>query len=229
MRAAEAALLGLIHGPAELLPISSSAHIALLTHTREDQAMAVALHAGTALALLDRVRRRPELLVPAGAVTLAAALMFERSAERKLGSPGALAAGMLAGAAALAAADRAPQARRATTWADGLALGLAQAAALWPGVSRNGATLAAGRARGLDRATAQEASFAVGVPTLLGAAAVKARGVRPSRAHAAGAAGAFASTLAARPLLGLAARGPLWPFAAYRVPVALALLRRSAA
>ena len=82
----------------------------------------------------------------------------ERSIERRLGGPRSIAAGLLAGAVAMALAD-APRPRRArrrvaarTAPADGLALGLAQAAALVPGVSRNGATLTAARARGFARA-----------------------------------------------------------------------------
>lgn len=224
---AEAFALGLLHGPAELLPISSSAHVALIG-ADVDQVLAVAVHAGTALALLDQTRLRPAILGPASAIPALAALALEEAAERRLGSPRAMAAGMLAGAAALALADRTGQTRTEAGWRDAGALGLAQAAALWPGVSRNGATLSAARARGLERGAANRLSREVGVPLLLGAAAFKARRVRPGAREAAGAAGALVGTLASRPLLRLMDSGrPLWPFAVYRVGVALALLRRS--
>jgi undecaprenyl-diphosphatase len=193
-----------------------------------DQGMAVALHAGTAVALLDLVRWRPAVLIPAGLVSVAAAVTAGDAAARSLRSRRATGLGMLAGAAALALADRAPSRTREPGLADGLALGIAQALALWPGVSRNGATLAAARARGFDAGAANRLSFEVGVPTLIGAAAHKARAVRPTGAHLAGAAAAFASTLASRPLLRAVTAGrPLWPFAAYRAGIGLALVRGS--
>ena len=69
------------------------------------------------------------------------------------------AAGLLAGAGAMVVADREPQQRDRgqATAADGLALGFAQAAALAPGVSRNGATLSVARWRGFTRQHAEHA------------------------------------------------------------------------
>jgi undecaprenyl-diphosphatase len=85
---------------------------------------------------------------------------------------------------------------------------LGQAAALVPGVSRNGATLSAGLARGLDADSAARLSWQAGLPIICGATLLKLvrlsqRGLAPElRApFAAGAAAAFASTLAASPLL----------------------------
>ena len=52
---------------------------------------------------------------------------------------------------------------------DGLLIGLAQCAALVPGVSRSGATISAGLLRGLDRLSATRLSFLLGIPALLGA------------------------------------------------------------
>ena len=219
----------------------------------------VALHAGTGLALLlalagprgfpDPPRRlaalalagprrfpeparHPAFLALAVGPAALAGLAFERPVERRLGSPGALAAGLLAGSAALAAADRAPRVRDAADAGrmDALALGLAQACALVPGVSRSGATLAAARARGFRRADAAVLSRAVGLPVLGGAAALKGarlarRTARARRALAAGAAAAFASTLAALPLARALERDrPLWPWAAYRALLAGLLL-----
>ena len=82
--------------------------------------------------------------------------------ERRLGGPRSIAAGLPAGAIAMALADgrtaytpAALAAARTRAPLDGLALGLAQACALIPGVSRSGATLTAARARGFARADAQ--------------------------------------------------------------------------
>ena len=68
-----------------------------------------------------------------------------RRVERRLGGPRATAYGLIAGAVAMAAADTRPQERGPgdAGATDGLALGVAQASALMPGVSRNGATLTA--------------------------------------------------------------------------------------
>lgn len=56
-------------------------------------------------------------------------------------------------------------------------LGLAQAAALVPGVSRSGATIAAGRAMGMTRESAARFSFLLSVPAIAGSAAFEARGI----------------------------------------------------
>ena len=113
----------------------------------------MALHLGTAAALAVGERRPPRwaLLIAATAPPALAGLLFERPIEDRLGTPPTVAAGLLAGAAAMVLADRTPARRSAAAagTADGAWLGLAQAAALIPGVSRSGATRAAARARGV--------------------------------------------------------------------------------
>ena len=234
----EALALGLLHGPVELVPVSSSGHVAAATWLLgwEDGArrkeLEVALHGGTAAALLlvARPRRiRPALLASAFAPPALVGFLLERPIEQRLGAR-PLAFGLVAGALALVYADRAPATRGdgAAGAADGLALGLAQAAALIPGVSRSGATLAAARARGFDRASASRLSWEVALPVLVGANALKAWRVRsgdaPARPLALGAAAAFLSTVATARLIGIERRGPLWPWAAWRVALAGAIL-----
>jgi undecaprenyl-diphosphatase len=116
---------------------------------------------------------------------------------------------------------------------DGIALGLAQALALAPGVSRLGATLTATRALGFAREDSQRLSWCAGLPVLLGAAALKGRRLAQSGAPAglgaplgAGAAAAFASTLACSALLAPARGRPPLPFALYRAALAAIVLRR---
>jgi undecaprenyl-diphosphatase len=155
---------------------------------------------------------------------------LERPIERRLGGPGAIALGLVLGAIAMVAADRRPQdrGRHETTAADGLALGVAQAAALVPGVSRNGATLAAARWRRFTREHANMLSRTVALPVIVGASVLKGlrlrrRGVSPAlrRAIAAGTGASFASTLASQKLIGLVERDrALWPYAAYRICLA---------
>lgn len=253
-----AAALGAIQGPAELLPVSSSAHLTLVPwlagwpwHELDPEArksFEVVLHAGTAAALLIGQRRRIAAELRAFDARRAAvvALSFlppavvgylgERQIERRLGGPGTTAAGLIAGAVAMADADRRRQERGPgdATALDGLALGVAQAAALVPGVSRNGATLAAARTRRFTREQANVLSRTVALPVIVGATILKGvrlrrRGIAPElrRAMAAGIAASFLSTLASQRLIDLVERDrALWPYAAYRVALAGAVLVR---
>ncbi len=241
-RVAETVALGLLHGPAELLPVSSSAHVALIPRLLGwrhaalapdvRKAVEVALHAGTAAALAGGLRPRgvrdAAWLAVAATPAAAAGLALERPIEQRLGTPRSIALGLLAGAAALAWTDARPQSRRRRPgWGDAAALGLAQAAALAPGVSRHGAALAAARARGLPRPAAHHLSRRAGHPVLAAATALKgfrlaqdAPEAATARALAAGAAASWLSTRAAARVLPSAAAAPLWPFAAYRAALA---------
>src|SRR3954471_12597383 len=215
----QAVALGALQGATELLPVSSSAHVAavpwLLGWPARDKAFEVALHAGAAGALApELLRALPGLrtLALSLAPPVIAGYLWETPIEARLAGPAALAAGLIGGAAALAAADRRPQERswagaktgREAPWRDALALGLAQAAALAPGVSRTGATLAAARARGFARPDASALSLGVAGPVLAGATALKAWRTRgaPGREALVGAAAAFAAARAAVRVVG---------------------------
>jgi len=213
----------------------------------------VALHAGALVALAPALwRMRPDARTLA--LSLAPPVVFgfvlERPIEEKLGGPIGLALGLLLGAVALAAADRrrgvphkrspCPRVREAppahpgslhravqTPCALGLALGAAQAAALFPGVSRTGATLAAARALGYSRGDASRLSFAVAGPVLAGATALKAWRGRSGADRAlvgTGAVAAFAGTATALRLAGWERRRPFAAYAAERVLLAGAIL-----
>jgi undecaprenyl-diphosphatase len=255
---ARAAALGVVQGPAELLPISSSAHLSLVPwlagwdwdhlDAEARKSFEVALHAGAAAALLVGQRRliAEELRLfdarRAGVVALSfvppaiVGYRFERQIERRLGGPRATAIGLIAGALAMTLADRRPQERGPgdATAIDGLALGLGQAAALAPGVSRNGATLAAARWRLFTREHANLLSRTVALPVIVGATLLKGvrlrrRGVDPrtKRAVATGVAASFLSTLASQKLIAVVERDrALWPYAAYRVGLAAVVLLR---
>jgi undecaprenyl-diphosphatase len=234
--------LGLLQGPTELLPVSSSAHTALIPwlagwpYSRLDpelrKSFEVALHAAAAAALAIDMRaelvnsarelsgRRIAVIALSLGPPALAGYVLERPIERRLGGPRSIAAGLLAGALAMARADLRPGrgAESASARAqrdagrdgghaqrgrreddagprDGLVLGAAQVAALIPGVSRNGAALTAARARGFAREDAQTLSWHAGLPVIFGASALKAwrlrrRGV-PDGAGAALAVGAI--------------------------------------
>jgi undecaprenyl-diphosphatase len=290
--------LGLLHGPTELLPLSSSGHTALvpwLAGWRYDEldpelrkAFEVALHAGTAAALLwrppwdgasrtlgsgarrprgasgsagrARVRTRLSLLAAAVGTPALAGYALGGQVERRLGTPATIAGGLLAGSAAMAASEvyarqgRLPRAREASVFEtptqgrdetgrragtsaglrDGLALGLAQALALFPGVSRSGATVAAARARGFSQRDSDRLSWTVGLPVIAGAAFLKsARLAREGTPRelalplAMGTASAFLSTLASTRALDAGGRARLAPACAvYRAVLALFVIRR---
>jgi undecaprenyl-diphosphatase len=224
----EAVALGLIQGPAELLPISSSSHTALIPwllrwrsatlDVELRRSFEVALHAGTAAALVVDGRGRaaiwnvpPSSLLLAIAPPAAVGYLLEGFIDRRLSKPPSIALGLLVGAACMAAAERAGRHRRHGGEAgalDGLLLGGAQVFALAPGISRNGATLAVARARGFSRVDADTLSWQVGMPVIVGAGALKVyraarRGccIGLARQLAAGALAAFCSTLLSARLL----------------------------
>jgi undecaprenyl-diphosphatase len=203
----------------------------------------VALHAGTALALLialrgevgeavrelDRARAVRHLLefVPPGM----AAMGLERPIEQRLGSARGVAAAQVVAGAILGLADRRPAVRGHDEAGalDALAIGVAQACALAPGVSRNGATLTAARLLRFERSAANRISRHAALPIILAAAALKGyrlwrRGMPRSLAapFALGAGAAFGSTLVSTRLITMVdgARSYL-PFAAYRVALGL--------
>jgi undecaprenyl-diphosphatase len=218
---AHAVVLGALHGPAELVPVSSSAHVALIPQLLDwpsaqldddvRKAFEVALHAGTLgglLVLVPRPSAAFALVTTAPAAVVGLAL--EGPIERRLGGRRATAAGLVAGSVLMVAADRAGGGTRTVedaTLADAAALGVAQACALWPGASRLGLTFCAARLRGFDRAASFDLARRAGLPVVVGATALK--GWRLARnppapelraPFAAGMAAALISTLAAAPL-----------------------------
>ena len=266
-----AVALGLLQGPTELLPVSSSAHTALVPwlagwdYTELDDELRkgfeVALHGGTAAALVllagpelvadaaAMLRSQPLVLVLALAPAALTGLALGRTIERHLGRPRPIALALAAGAAGMLAAElRAgdppgpgaspepgpgpgdePRHGRGRTFgeagaADGLALGLAQACALIPGVSRSGATIAAARWSGFARVDAHRLSWTVALPVIAGAGLLQGLRLRRAGVPAemvpamvAGGGAAFCSTLAAGGLLrGRARECSLTPFALYR-------------
>ncbi len=238
--------------------MSSSGHVSLIPwfagwrmddlDPETGKSFEVALHTGTAVALLiaqrgavvSELRRLDARRAAAVALSLLPPAIvgygLERHIERRLGGPRTIAAGLVAGSVAMLLADRAPQERTEDDLgpADGLALGVGQAAALFPGVSRNGAAVAAARWRHYRRADANLLSRIVALPVILGATGLKGGRMRnrgldrsTSTAIASGAAASFVSTLVSERLMSLTDRDRSpWPFAAYRLALAAAIVTR---
>lgn len=190
----DALLLGLVQGLTEFLPVSSSGHLvlvqALLAIHQEGVLFEVVLHLATLGSVLIFYRRRvAELLVglvrrdaeawhytaklvvatlPIVGLVLVAGDLLEAQFE----SARAAAVGLLATGAILWTTRRTLPGAHAQmpTYAAALLIGCAQALAIFPGVSRSGATVAAALALGIAPAAAAEFSFLMSVIAITGAA-----------------------------------------------------------
>jgi undecaprenyl-diphosphatase len=171
----------------------------LKEHDEFNQTFDVALHLGTLIAVATYFRHDIARLVVAflrsvrqrriesaeertawfiAAATVPAAVIGaagESFIADRLGEPWQIAIFLAAGAVLLWLADRRPQTRHIDdlTLGRSFAVGLAQAVALAPGVSRSGITITAGRFLGLDRDSAARFSFLLLVPITLGAVLFK--------------------------------------------------------
>jgi len=190
----QAAILGLLQGITEFLPVSSSGHLvlgqALLGVDPPGVTFEVVVHVATLCAVLwvYRVRVR-ELFhgmftgdrgawsyvglillasIPAGLVGLLGRSLFERAFASPM-----LAAAMLLITGTLVWTIRATASganRERPSASDSIWIGCAQAAAILPGISRSGATVAIGTWLGVDVVRVAEFSFLMSIPAILGAA-----------------------------------------------------------
>ena len=182
MTPAQAAALGLVQGVAEVVPVSSSAQLALLPDLLgwapppHRTAFAAALHTGSTVGIAWALRHELRDLPPAAAAGLlasclpaaAAGLLVDDAVERRLGGPRPTAALLGAAGALLLLADRRP-ARRGVGRTEAVLAAAAQVLALAPGVSRSGAVLTALRARGVDREAAARHALLMSLPVTAGA------------------------------------------------------------
>ncbi len=186
----EAAFWGLIQGLTEFLPISSSGHLvlvpALLGQEPPDLATSAMLHLGTLLAVLVYFRRevvevltftdkgkRLLMLVLIGTIPAAIlGLTLESQFDELNEQPTAVAIALLITGVVLFATRWLPRGDRRVEEAsvkDTLILGLGQAVALIPGVSRSGSTISTGLLRGFTHAEAVRYSLLRGTPAIAGA------------------------------------------------------------
>ena len=152
--------------------------------------------------------------------------LFQDYVESLFNSPTAVGVFLIITAAILAISERFSRGIRALdrlTIADSLAIGLAQAAAVAPGISRSGATIAAGFGRGLTREAAARFSFLLGTPAILGAGILQSfdllRAGEAAPSWPVVLAGALTAALVGylciKYLLAYLRRGTLYIFAAY--------------
>jgi undecaprenyl-diphosphatase len=204
----QAALLGIVQGLTEFLPVSSTGHLILVPalfgwrgSVVDSLQFDVALHLGTLIALLavfwrdwlslagaavgslrhrsvaDPQARLGWLIVLATIPGVAAGLLLESEVETTFRSPLVVGMAMVVVALILAFLDRVgSQTRDELSLGAGgaLAVGVGQALALIPGVSRSGSTIATGLGLGLTRASAARFSFLLSTPIIAGALAKEA-------------------------------------------------------
>ena len=196
-----AALLGVVQGLTEFLPVSSSGHLILARAFfgwdpgRFGLAFDVACHVGTLLAVVayfrtDVIRlavtapaalsgrdgeweRLGRLIVVGTLPVVVVGVLFADAIENSLRSPAIVAATLVVGAIGLLVAEWVGTKRRGEEtigYGEALAIGVAQASALVPGVSRSGATLTVAMLFGLRRDAAARFVFLLSLPAVLAAA-----------------------------------------------------------
>lgn len=215
--------------------------VALLWYFRRDWAALVL--AGMRI-LRQRAIRTPDewraaFLVIATVPAAVAGLLLEDYAESTFRAPALIAGALIVMGVILWAADRFVRRDRpldTMRWGDAIAVGVSQAFALVPGVSRSGATISAARALGFTRESAAVFSFLLSMPVIAAAAVLKApdalREGLPMAPLAIGVgAAAVSSWLAISVLLRFVTRHSYGVFALYRVllgaVVFLVLARRA--
>ncbi|MDY4186212.1 MAG: undecaprenyl-diphosphate phosphatase [Sodaliphilus sp.] len=192
----QALILGLIQGLTEYLPVSSSGHLAIGSYLfgiegEENLAFTVAVHVATVLSTfvilwseidwifrgLFKFKLNDETkyflnivvsMIPIGIV----GVFFKDYVEEVFGSGLLIVGCMLLLTAALLAFSyyAKPRIKETISWKDALVIGLAQAAAVMPGLSRSGSTIATGLLLGNKKEMMAQFSFLMVIPPILGEA-----------------------------------------------------------
>lgn len=207
MTVLQALALGVIQGLGEFLPISSSAHLVLTPWVFgwDDPGLVfdVALHMGTLFAVVaffwrDWVELFNEAVIKRRSTQKAslfwylliatipgavAGYIFEEQAETVFRDPLIIAVMLIIMGLILYLVDRRAVKRKnmnGISFADSMLIGLSQAFAIIPGVSRSGVTMTAGRALGLTRQTAARFSFLLSTPIIFGAGVMQLKDIASS-------------------------------------------------
>ena len=191
----EALLLGLVQGLTEFLPVSSSGHLVVYStllglDTGGGLLFEVAVHVATLFAIMiyyrdkigrlikgvftweqDSIRYVGKLAV-ATLPTIVAVIASSHFLEEVLSNPAVAAGGLIVtGAVLWTTRTTLPAAKNnEPTWKAAFYIGVAQAFAILPGISRSGSTVAAAMAMGVAPAAAAQFSFLMGIIAISGAA-----------------------------------------------------------
>ena len=195
METITAALLGIIQGLTEFLPVSSSGHLELAKYflgdtskAEESMLMTIVLHSATALSTIVIFRKDiitiikglfdkndPDArsfslkiilsMIPAALI----GIFYEDAIEQLFNQQIPLVASMLVLTGLLLfLADRAKVTEKKVGFKHALIIGIAQAIAILPGISRSGATISTSVLMGIDREKAARFSFLMVVPLIFG-------------------------------------------------------------
>jgi len=193
-------ILGVVEGLTEFLPVSSTGHLILVGHAlgftgKQAVSFEIAIQLGSILSVVVYFRRRlwnllaglssdpasRRLVVGLGLAFLPAAVLglaVHHWIEAHLFGPVTVAGALIAGGIIILMIEHTVRERRiAGVEKIGLReawwVGVAQCFALFPGISRSGATIMGGLLAGMDRTTATEFSFLLALPTMLAATGYK--------------------------------------------------------
>ena len=184
-------LLAIIQGITEFLPVSSSGHLVLSKHflgldATTGATLEIVLHAGTLVSILvfywrhlgqiasgvfrgEKSAIRFVLLVLVGCIP---AIVFGLTAKDNLEEaflhPRFVSCTLMATGLFLVATHFAKPGKKQVGWVSGLVIGLSQAIAMLPGISRSGSTIGTARFLGIDPKEAAEYSFLMSAPLLAG-------------------------------------------------------------
>ena len=246
----EMIILAVVQGIAEFLPISSSGHLVIFGHilgiTKGSSTVNIVLHAGTLASILVIYWRRildllssdlrviPLLVIgtiPAGVAGIIIKSKFRDLLESPLiaGFMLLITGGLLLLLKFLPQRDGEYQ---SLSWAKAFEIGLFQAAALMPGISRSGSTIVGGRLLGLKTEDAVTFSFLLAIPAIGGATVLEAKdlmeegtGAIDPVALGLGAAVSFlVGIFALQWLIAWSRKGRLYLFAFWCIPVGIATI-----
>lgn len=198
MTALHAFILGMVQGLTEFLPVSSSGHLLLIQKifgiTGEGEGLLmfnILLHVGTLAAVLWVYRKRIinmllhpiksdlKWLVIATIPAVIAALVFDfdEAFEGKFLPISFLLTSVVLVLSGFIADQRRRQRKyhKDTRWYDAIAMGIMQAFAILPGLSRSGSTLAGGLGSGLTRRRAADFAFLMSIPAILGSVVLEGK------------------------------------------------------
>jgi undecaprenyl-diphosphatase len=189
----EALVLGIIQGITEFLPVSSSGHLVLIQKIFGIEAPVLLfdtlLHVATLTAvcgvlwrdiwdILKKIIQPMTFFIVIGTMpAVIAALLLSRQIEAAFAGASFLGFSFLITSIVLVTAEtlgrkngtNQTKEKKDMTWHDALFVGIMQAIAIIPGISRSGATLSAGLFRGLKRDFAVRFAFLLSIPAILGA------------------------------------------------------------
>lgn len=256
MEYVHAVILGVVQGIAEFLPISSSGHLVIADAMMRQlnggempearATMNIALHFGTLVSILIvyfdslwklRTDFRTQALVIVATIPVGIiGLLLKDFVDENFQSPLVAGFALLLTAGFLWVGQRLQSDEKATdtlTFGGALAVGIFQAVAIVPGISRSGSTIAAGLACGLKREAAARFSFLIAIPAIGGASVLELKDLLTGEKPFTGDAGALilgmvvscvVGLLALNWLLRIVAKDKLHWFAIYCVVVGCATI-----